>query len=108
EVLATSGIRTPDLGGTATTSEVGQELERAIRAARPSGDGRPATCHRARYYLDIKLSRGNSSPEIAHGRPTPRAPCAPAWGPGVWLLPAGQHRRGAGHERSRGRSRADR
>jgi tartrate dehydrogenase/decarboxylase/D-malate dehydrogenase len=36
-VLATTGIRTPDLGGTATTSEVGQELERAIRAARTSG-----------------------------------------------------------------------
>jgi tartrate dehydrogenase/decarboxylase/D-malate dehydrogenase len=39
EVLAATGIRTPDLGGTATTSEVGQELERAIRAARPTGDG---------------------------------------------------------------------
>jgi tartrate dehydrogenase/decarboxylase/D-malate dehydrogenase len=39
EVLAATGIRTPDLSGTATTSEVGQELERAIRAARPSGDG---------------------------------------------------------------------
>jgi isocitrate/isopropylmalate dehydrogenase len=39
KVLAATGIRTPDLGGTATTSEVGQELERAIRAARPSGDG---------------------------------------------------------------------
>jgi tartrate dehydrogenase/decarboxylase/D-malate dehydrogenase len=37
EVLATTTIRTPDLGGTATTSEVGQELERAIRAAQPSG-----------------------------------------------------------------------
>jgi len=39
EVLATTGIRTPDLGGTATTSEVGQELERAVRAASPPGDG---------------------------------------------------------------------
>jgi tartrate dehydrogenase/decarboxylase/D-malate dehydrogenase len=39
ETLATTGIRTPDLGGTATTSEVGQELERAIRAAGSSGDG---------------------------------------------------------------------
>jgi tartrate dehydrogenase/decarboxylase/D-malate dehydrogenase len=38
EVLATTTIRTPDLGGTATTSEVGQELKRAIRAAQPSGD----------------------------------------------------------------------
>ena len=38
EVLATTAIRTPDLGGTATTSEVGQELERALRAARASGD----------------------------------------------------------------------
>jgi tartrate dehydrogenase/decarboxylase/D-malate dehydrogenase len=33
EVLATTKIRTPDLGGTATTGEVGQELERALRAA---------------------------------------------------------------------------
>jgi tartrate dehydrogenase/decarboxylase/D-malate dehydrogenase len=38
EVLAKTGIRTPDLGGTATTSEVGQELERALRAASASGD----------------------------------------------------------------------
>ena len=38
EVLATTTVRTPDLGGTATTSEVGQELKRAIRAAQPSGD----------------------------------------------------------------------
>jgi tartrate dehydrogenase/decarboxylase/D-malate dehydrogenase len=37
EVLATTGIRTPDLGGTATTSEVGQELERAIRTASSPG-----------------------------------------------------------------------
>src|SRR5436305_441724 len=37
EVLATTKIRTPDLGGTATTSEVGQELERALRAARTAG-----------------------------------------------------------------------
>jgi tartrate dehydrogenase/decarboxylase/D-malate dehydrogenase len=39
EILATTPVRTPDLGGTATTSEVGQELERALRAARASGDG---------------------------------------------------------------------
>ena len=38
EVLAKTGIRTPDLGGTATTSEVGQELERALRAASASDD----------------------------------------------------------------------
>jgi tartrate dehydrogenase/decarboxylase/D-malate dehydrogenase len=38
EVLAKTRIRTPDLGGTATTSEVGQELERALRAASASGD----------------------------------------------------------------------
>jgi tartrate dehydrogenase/decarboxylase / D-malate dehydrogenase len=38
EVLAKTEVRTPDLGGTATTSEVGQELKRAIRAAQPSGD----------------------------------------------------------------------
>ena len=37
EVLATTKIRTPDLGGTATTSEVGRELERALRAARAPG-----------------------------------------------------------------------
>jgi len=37
EVLATTKIRTPDLGGTATTSEVGQELERALRAAGTPG-----------------------------------------------------------------------
>src|SRR5215469_14045768 len=37
EVLATTGIRTPDLGGTATTSEVGQELERALRTASTPG-----------------------------------------------------------------------
>jgi len=37
EVLATTKIRTPDLGGTATTSEVGQELERALRAAMAAG-----------------------------------------------------------------------
>jgi len=37
EVLATTKIRTPDLGGTATTSEVGQELERALRAASTPG-----------------------------------------------------------------------
>jgi tartrate dehydrogenase/decarboxylase/D-malate dehydrogenase len=37
EVLATTKIRTPDLGGTATTSEVGQELERALRMARAPG-----------------------------------------------------------------------
>ena len=37
EVLATTRIRTPDLGGTATTSEVGQELERAIRTASTPG-----------------------------------------------------------------------
>ena len=37
EVLATTGIRTPDLGGTATTSAVGQELERAIRTASSPG-----------------------------------------------------------------------
>jgi tartrate dehydrogenase/decarboxylase/D-malate dehydrogenase len=37
EVLATTKIRTPDLGGNATTSEVGQELERALRAASAPG-----------------------------------------------------------------------
>jgi tartrate dehydrogenase/decarboxylase/D-malate dehydrogenase len=37
EVLATTKIRTPDLGGTATTSEMGQELERALRAAMAPG-----------------------------------------------------------------------
>jgi len=37
EVLATTRIRTPDLGGTATTSEVGQELERALRTASTPG-----------------------------------------------------------------------
>jgi len=37
EVLATTRIRTPDLGGTATTSEVGQELERAVRTASTPG-----------------------------------------------------------------------
>jgi tartrate dehydrogenase/decarboxylase/D-malate dehydrogenase len=37
EVLATTKIRTPDLGGTATTSEVGQELERAVRLATAPG-----------------------------------------------------------------------
>jgi tartrate dehydrogenase/decarboxylase/D-malate dehydrogenase len=37
EVLATTKIRTPDLGGTATTGEVGQELERALRAASTPG-----------------------------------------------------------------------
>jgi tartrate dehydrogenase/decarboxylase/D-malate dehydrogenase len=35
EVLGTTRVRTPDLGGTATTREVGQELERALRAAGP-------------------------------------------------------------------------
>jgi isocitrate/isopropylmalate dehydrogenase len=39
ELLATTAIRTPDLGGTATTSEVGQELRRALRPAGSSGDG---------------------------------------------------------------------
>ena len=34
EVLAKTAVRTPDLGGTATTSEVGQELERAPRGQR--------------------------------------------------------------------------
>jgi tartrate dehydrogenase/decarboxylase / D-malate dehydrogenase len=33
EMLVTTGIRTPDLGGTATTNEVAQELSRAVRAA---------------------------------------------------------------------------
>ena len=37
EVLATTGIRTPDLGGTATTTEVGQELERTLRVASTTG-----------------------------------------------------------------------
>jgi tartrate dehydrogenase/decarboxylase/D-malate dehydrogenase len=37
EVLAATKIRTPDLGGTATTIEVGQELERALRTARTPG-----------------------------------------------------------------------
>ena len=37
EVLATARIRTPDLGGTATTKEVGQELERVLRAASAPG-----------------------------------------------------------------------
>src|SRR5215469_3276436 len=37
EVLAKTRVRTPDLGGTATTSEVGQELERALRAASTPG-----------------------------------------------------------------------
>jgi tartrate dehydrogenase/decarboxylase/D-malate dehydrogenase len=37
EVLATTKIRTPDLGGTATAGEVGQELERALRAASTPG-----------------------------------------------------------------------
>jgi tartrate dehydrogenase/decarboxylase / D-malate dehydrogenase len=32
EVLAATGVRTPDLGGIATTGEVGQEVERALRA----------------------------------------------------------------------------
>jgi tartrate dehydrogenase/decarboxylase/D-malate dehydrogenase len=32
-VLGTTGIRTPDLGGTATTAEVGRELQRALRGA---------------------------------------------------------------------------
>ena len=39
EVLATTAVRTPDLGGTATTREVGQEVARALRAAGASGDG---------------------------------------------------------------------
>jgi tartrate dehydrogenase/decarboxylase/D-malate dehydrogenase len=38
EVLAKTEVRTPDLGGTATTSEVGQELGRALRAASASGE----------------------------------------------------------------------
>jgi tartrate dehydrogenase/decarboxylase/D-malate dehydrogenase len=38
EVLAATGIRTPDLGGTATTSEVGQEVAGALRTASASGD----------------------------------------------------------------------
>jgi len=37
-VLAKTEVRTPDLGGTATTSEVGQELGRALRAASASGE----------------------------------------------------------------------
>jgi tartrate dehydrogenase/decarboxylase / D-malate dehydrogenase len=35
EVLGTTRVRTPDLGGTATTREVGQELQRALRAPGP-------------------------------------------------------------------------
>jgi tartrate dehydrogenase/decarboxylase / D-malate dehydrogenase len=35
EVLGSTRIRTPDLGGTATTREVGQELQRAVRAPSP-------------------------------------------------------------------------
>jgi tartrate dehydrogenase/decarboxylase/D-malate dehydrogenase len=31
EVLATSGTRTPDIGGTSTTTEVSQEVVRAIK-----------------------------------------------------------------------------
>ena len=38
EVLASEAVRTPDLGGTSTTTEVGQELERALRAASASRD----------------------------------------------------------------------
>jgi tartrate dehydrogenase/decarboxylase/D-malate dehydrogenase len=38
EVLAKTEVRTPDLGGTATTSEVGQEVARALRTASASGD----------------------------------------------------------------------
>ena len=38
EVLAKTSVRTPDLGGTATTGEVGQELERAVRAVSAAGD----------------------------------------------------------------------
>jgi tartrate dehydrogenase/decarboxylase / D-malate dehydrogenase len=39
EVLAKTAVRTPDLGGTATTSEVGQELANSLRAASAAGDG---------------------------------------------------------------------
>jgi hypothetical protein len=39
EVLAKTAVRTPDLGGTATTSEVGQELANALRAASAARDG---------------------------------------------------------------------
>ena len=38
KVLAKTEVWTPDLGGTATTSEVGQELGRALRAASASGE----------------------------------------------------------------------
>jgi len=37
EVLAKTEVRTPDLGGTATTSEVGQEVARALRMSSAAG-----------------------------------------------------------------------
>ncbi len=37
QVLATTDVRTPDLGGTASTAEVGQEVIRCLRAPLPAG-----------------------------------------------------------------------